>query len=545
MIPGAAAAWYEDRSAYVEGFSRPLWGLVPLWTGGHDIENFTDIYIKGITSGTDPESKEYWGDCHRADQRFVEMAAMAYGIIFTPEHIWEPLSDGAKSNFARWLGSINDNFVCDSNWLFFRILVNLALKKVNMPYSAELLEKDLNRIDEFYIGDGWYMDGVQQQKDYYVPFAIHFYSLIYVKVMENEDPERCARYRERAEKFGKQFIYWFADNGEALPYGRSLTYRFAQLAFWSACLINDIYPVELGVIKGIISRGLCRWFENDDIFDNGHILTVGYKYPSLLPAEHYNSPASPYWGMKTFAMLMLPDEHEFWSCDALPMPELDNAKCMKCADMIVRRRDGEVYAYPAGTHNNLGCGQIVSKYLKFAYSTLFGFNAMYSQLSLDECAPDNMLVFEADGMILVRRHNYSFSVSEDRIVSTWSPFKGIRVTTSVIPADEGHKRVHEITSNFECLAYECGYSAANRDEDKLECSGDNDSCTMENVFSYSSVRIDEVSGARVEGHKFIFASPNVNLIYRKCAVPSVRIRIPKGTSRIVSIIKAGKKETGE
>jgi hypothetical protein len=170
---------------------------------------------------------------------------------------------------------------------------------------------------------------------------------------------------------------------------------------------------------------------------------------------------------------------------------------------------------------------------------------MYSQLSLDECAPDNMLVFEADGMILVRRHNYSFSVSEDRIVSTWSPFKGIRVTTSVIPTDEGHKRVHEITSDFECLAYECGYSAANRDEDKLECSGDNDSCTMENTFSYSSVRIDEVSGARVEGHKFIFASPNVNLIYRKCAVPSVRIRIPKGTSRIVSIIKAGKKETGE
>lgn len=540
MIPGAAGAWYEDKAAYVEGFSRPLWGLVPLWAGGNDIEGFADIYAKGIAAGTDVESGEYWGECHRADQRFVEMAAMAYGMIFTPEKLWEPLDGDTKRNFARWLYQINEHFVCDSNWLFFRVLVNIALKKHNMPYSEELLKKDLDRFEDFYVGDGWYMDGVQQQKDYYIPFAIQFYSLVYVKAMENEDPERCARYRERAVKFGRQFIYWFADDGEALPYGRSLIYRFAQLSFWSACLIAEVYPVEIGVIKGILVRGFEEWFKNNDIFDNGHILSVGYKYPTLIIGEHYNSPASPYWSMKAFAMLMLNDDHEFWSCEALPMPELDKIKCMKCADMLVVRHEGEVYAYPAGTHNNLGCGQIVPKYLKFAYSTLFGFNAMRSQISLEECAPDNMLVFDMDGMMLVRRRNYSYSLNGDELTTKWSPMKGITVETTVIPFEGGHKRIHKITSDREYIAYECGCASANRDEDQLRTISGSNMCGMENAFSVNSVEITGTQNAHVEGIKHIFASPNVNLFYNRAAVPAVCVRIGKGQSVIESVIKAGK-----
>ena len=31
--------------------------------------------------------------------------------------------------------------------------------------------------DLTYLGDGWYQDGDSGQKDYYISFAIHFYSL--------------------------------------------------------------------------------------------------------------------------------------------------------------------------------------------------------------------------------------------------------------------------------------------------------------------------------------------------------------------------------
>lgn len=32
-------------------------------------------------------------------------------------------------------------------------------------------------------------------------------------------------------EFVKQFIYWFDEEGEAIPFGRSLTYRFSQVSF--------------------------------------------------------------------------------------------------------------------------------------------------------------------------------------------------------------------------------------------------------------------------------------------------------------------------
>ena len=189
------SAWYENLSADVEAFARPLWGLVPFWAGGGENETFEKLYITGITSGADKKNDGYWGDCHDKDQRFVEMAAFAYGLIFAPEKVWEPLTSTAKNNFEKWLYSINDKEVCDSNWTFFRVLVNVALKKVGRKYSQEQLDKDIARIDEFYLGNGWYIDGLHGQKDYYIGFAFHFYGLIYAVAMEDDDKERsCLLY---------------------------------------------------------------------------------------------------------------------------------------------------------------------------------------------------------------------------------------------------------------------------------------------------------------------------------------------------------------
>ena len=184
-------------------------------------------------------------------------------MIFAPEKVWEPLKSTAKNNFEKWLYSINDKEVCDSNWTFFRVLVNVALKKVGRKYSQEQLDKDIARIDEFYLGNGWYIDGLHGQKDYYIGFAFHFYSLIYAVAMENDDKERSDIYKERATEFAKTFIYWFDEDGEALPYGRSLTYRFAQAAFWGACIWADIRPFSLGVMKGILIRNIENWLSKN------------------------------------------------------------------------------------------------------------------------------------------------------------------------------------------------------------------------------------------------------------------------------------------
>ena len=110
------------------------------------------------------------------------------------------------------------------------------------------------RIEDFYLGDGWYSDGKTAQRDYYISFAMHFYSLIYAGVMKKEDPERAAVYIQRGEMFAQDFMWWFARSGEAIPYGRSLTYRFAQTAFWAALAFSGSEAVPWGILRGLISR---------------------------------------------------------------------------------------------------------------------------------------------------------------------------------------------------------------------------------------------------------------------------------------------------
>lgn len=522
-------AWYENVSGDMEAFARPLWGLVPLWAGGGEADEFVSLYNKGFAEGTKTGTENYWGECHDCDQRFVEMAAIAYGLMFAPEKLWTPLCDEAKDDLVQWLSTINDKAVCDSNWTFFRVLVNAALKKTGRPYDEECMKKDLARIDEFYLSNGWYKDGEQGQCDYYIAFAFHFYSLIYAIAMEKDDESRAKLYKSRAEEFAKDFIYWSDENGEFLPYGRSLTYRFAQCAFWGACVAADIRPFSLEVMKGIIARSLDAW-TSKNIFDTGGLLSVGYDYPNLLMAEHYNAHGSPYWGLKAYIFLMLPDDHEFWTAEAAPMPELEPLKIMGNNSQLVSRRNGKTVMYPIGSITDFSCGQIIPKYLKFAYSAHFGFNVMRSQLSLDESAPDSMLVFEVDGMIMVRCHFNGGSVENGKVIVNWSPFEGIDVKTVITPTESGHIRSHEINSQVDCTAYDAGFAVSSGDSDSLETSVDK-GAYAKNKFQQCSVTSDEGEGIIID------ASPNTNIRYPKTVIPAVKYEIKKGKTIVKTIIK--------
>ena len=48
------------------------------------------VYRKGLAVGTDPENPEYWGTTGEYDQCYVEMAAIACGILTAPEKLWTP-----------------------------------------------------------------------------------------------------------------------------------------------------------------------------------------------------------------------------------------------------------------------------------------------------------------------------------------------------------------------------------------------------------------------------------------------------------------------
>lgn len=528
---GVTATTYEQSTIRLEAFSRILWGLVPFWAGGGSDAVLEEIYQKGLTAGTDPDNPEYWGGFRAFDQRFVEMAAMAYGLILAPDKLWEPLTDKEKDNLADWLYGINEYELPICNWVLFAVLVNIALKKLGRKYDAVKLEKYLVGADSFYLGDGWYQDGDSGQKDYYISFAIHFYSLFYAKVMEAEDPERCEVYKERACLFAKQFIYWFDEDGAALPFGRSLTYRFSQVSFFSACLMAGIEPVSVGVMKGLIVRHFCDWMKKP-IFDRNDILTIGYAYPNLVMGERYNGPGSPYWALKTFAVLMLPDEHPFWRAEAEPLPKLDTQKALPYADMLIHRYANHVTAFVPGKYSPAGHGQIAAKYGKFAYDTRFAFSVAKSQYEVHEAAPDSMLAFFINGYVYVRRICEAFRVSEKEVYSRWIPYEGIMVESYIIPTEDGHIRKHKIISDRECEAYDCGF-AVEVDTAGEKQMQDGSMAAVENCYSACRVEAKGVTGDGI----VIFADPNTNLLHPMTRIPAVRYQIHQGENELTTEVK--------
>lgn len=532
LILGVTATNYDQKAIRLEGFSRPLWGLVPFWAGGGSAPELEEIYRKGLAAGTDPEGKEYWGGFHAFDQRFVEMAAISYGLILAPEKVWEPLSSREKDNLAAWLYGINEYELPICNWILFAVLVNVALKERGRKYDAEKLETYLNGADTFYLGDGWYQDGDSGQKDYYVSFAIHFYSLFYVRVMEKEDPDRCRVYRERAALFAKQFIYWFDENGAALPFGRSLTYRFSQVSFFSACLMAGVEPFPVDVMKGLIVRHLCDWMKKP-VFDRDNILTIGYGYPNLIMGERYNGPGSPYWALKTFAVLMLPDDHPFWTAEAAPMPALDEQKPLPYADMLIRRYKNHTAAFVPGKYSPSGHGQTPAKYGKFVYDTRFAVNVAKSNFEIHEAAPDSMLAFSIDGYVYVRRICEEFRVTEKEVYSRWLPYRGVQVESMIIPTAEGHMRKHIIESGIECDAYDCGF-AVEVDVEGEKLTQDKKTARAENNYCACSVSVICGDG---EG-TVITADPNTNLLHPMTRIPAICYHIHKGRNEIITEIKA-------
>ena len=295
------------------------------------------------------------------------------------------------------MSQINQHTLPKTNWLFFRVLVNVALRKCGREWDAETLASDLDAIDDCYLENGWYFDGYESQIDYYIPFAMHYYGLIYARVMEQEDPLRSETYKQRAVQFAQTFKDWFSIEGASIPFGRSLTYRFAQSAFWSALVFADVEALPWGQIKSLVLSNLRYWLRLP-IFSTEGILTIGYAYQNLNMAEGYNAPGSPYWAFKTLLLLGIKEDHPFWQTEEeapifLEKSVQHSARMIICHDSSNR----EVQAFTSGQRSHEHA-HAEAKYEKFVYSTTFGFSTPKGNLQLKQGAFDSCLALsECDG----------------------------------------------------------------------------------------------------------------------------------------------------
>ena len=529
----AAGAHFDRAAADLEGFARPLWGLAPLGAGSGDFRHW-DRYAEGLANGVDPKHPEYWGTVNGRDQRMVELAALGFALALVPEKIWEPLDQRARDNLVTYLKHARTFDYADNNWKFFRIFVDIALDRLGASFDRSLTETYLSELDGFYIGDGWYRDGNIRRIDHYIPFAMHFYGLIYSKLV---DDDRAERYRERAILFARDFRHWFAPDGATIPFGRSLTYRFACAGFWSALAFADVEALPWGEIKGLCLRHL-RWWADKPIAHRDGTLPIGFAYPNLLMSENYNSAGSPYWAFKAFLPLALPETHPFWAAEE-KAPENEPAIApQKHPGMVLMRSKADVVALSSGQENQqMRFG--AEKYSKFAYSARYGFSVESDERIFAGGAFDSMLAFSDDGLhYRVRETNEEAKLAGDTLYAKWSPYPDVTVETWLVPASPWHIRLHKIATPRPLQTAEGGFAIARRDFEADTLSSKAGAAYAIGQEDFSGI-LDLGSTIKREGIAQK-APPNTNLIASKTLVPQLRGTIPAGETILVSAVLAEK-----
>jgi hypothetical protein len=529
----ATGAIFDYPAAELEGFARPLWGIVPLAAGGYDFPHW-DLYRRGLANGTNPDHAEYWGDVSDRNQRLVELAAIGFALAMVPQHIWEPLSEADKEIVAAYLLAAREREFVDNNWKFFRVLIDLGLERVGVSFDTSKTHAYLDELEAFDIGDGWYRDGPVRRVDHYVPFAMHFYGLIYT-VLANGDEERKARLLQRSKRFASDIRHWFGPDGASLAFGRSQTYRFAAGGFWGGLAFADLEALPWPQVKGYYMRHI-RWWSKLPICERDGVLSIGYGYPNLLMSESYNSPCSPYWALKFFLPLALPGDHPFWAAEEAEPETFAEPVPLPKPGMVAFHTPGNVVILSSGQqHDKMRGAQ--EKYSKFVYSTRYAFNIEADDRHFAAASFDGMLGLSDDGVHFRTRETMEEAlIAGDLLYSRWRPWADVDIETWLVPRNPWHIRLHRIHTPRPLQTSEGGFAIEradfNRDrteegEGRAVCYGQAD----------TSAIVDLSTGIRRIGlcHQAI---ANTNLIHARTLVPQLRGAIATGETLLITACMA-------
>lgn len=529
----ASGAVFDRAAAELEGFARPLWGLAAAAMGGIDPDDWLPLYRQGLTHGTDPAHPEYWGEARPHDQRIVELAALAFALIVAGDRLWTPLPEPARTRVIACLAAARAQPVFDNNWHFFPVLIDLALRRLGAPGDDARVAAAFAGIDACHLGNGWYRDGPVPRVDHYAGFAFHFYSLLHARLAD--DPARRDIATGRARAFAPHFVHWFADDGAVLPFGRSLTYRFAAAAFWGACAFAGLEALPWGTMKALY-LGHLRWWSRQPIARRDGLLGVGYGYPDANMAESYNSAASPYWAFKVFLPLALPEDHPFWAADETPLPDRAGTVVAQAEPgFVIRHAPGHTVALAAGqSHPRLRGG--AEKYAKFAYATRYAFSVESGPARSEASAFDSMFALgDADGNWRVRESCVEARLHDDLLYAAWHPSHDVRVETWLYWDGPWQMRVHRIRSPRPLAAIEGGFCLPRPDgQGPFGTAGPGRAC-CESPDDFSGIA--DLAGSSRTG-RIHLPEPNTHLLFPRTILPRLGGTLPAGETRLATGVLA-------
>ncbi|AWW36977.1 DUF2264 domain-containing protein [Streptomyces cadmiisoli] len=359
-LPGEHTSRSGRLSDGLEGYARTL-----LLAAFRRDENVLERYAAGLAAGV----SGVWPRIEDRSQPLVEAASIALALRLTRELLWDRLDDAVRGRAAAWLSDALTARAWPCNWELFPVTVGGFLREIGHETRAcrTAVERGLERIEQWYLGDGWYTDGDGRKFDYYNGWAMHLYPVLHAWLEQDEG--LLDRYGDRLSRHLADHARLFGADGAPVLQGRSLTYRFATAApLWLGALTGRT-PLPAGTTRRLAS-GTLRYFLERGAVDERGLLTPGWHGPDETLLQDYSGPASPYWASKGFLGLLLPPGHEVWTATEAPGPTeaADAVTAVGPPNWLIQstRSDGLVRLHNHGSEDV----RYDPYYTRLAYSTV-------------------------------------------------------------------------------------------------------------------------------------------------------------------------------
>ena len=418
-LPGTHTSWSGQLSDGLEGYARTL-----LLAAFRRDETALERYAEGLAAGV----AGVWPTIEDRSQPLVEAASIALALRLTRPLLWDRLDEPVRQRAAAWLADALTAEAWPCNWELFPVTVGGFLQDIGYEVDAsrKAIDRGLSRIEDWYVGEGWYTDGDGRKFDYYNGWAMHLYPVLHAWLAD--DPHLLDLYGGRLERHLADYARLFGGDGAPMHQGRSLTYRFATTApLWLGALTGRT-PLSPGETRRLAS-GALRYFLDRGAVDDQGLLSLGWHGPNEAVLQGYSGPASPYWASKGFLGLLLPPDHEVWTAVEEPGPaeRADAVTPVAPANWLLQSTssDGLVRLHNHGSEDV----RYDPYYTRLGYSTVTEPSSSY----------DNSVIVGGDPS---RTEIVPLGVGEGWVASRHTAASGARVVSLVVAEGAVEVRAH-------------------------------------------------------------------------------------------------------
>ena len=319
----------DKRVTYMECFGRLMAGLAS-WLSlpdddtaeGKQRKQLREWALKSYAQSVDPESKDYllW---RKEGQPLVDAAYIAESFLRGYDALWVPLDDLTKQRYIAEFQQLRRVDPPYTNWLLFSSTVECFLKKEGAQTDYYRITSALRKVDEWYVGDGWYSDGEDFAFDYYNSFVIHPMYVECLEVMTNGGKQNIWNVKggnfpnalKRMQRFGMILERFVSPEGTFPVFGRSITYRTGVLQPLALLSLRGWLPKELpaGQVRAAMTAVIQRMFGDNRNFNAEGYLTLGFNGSQPNISDWYTNNGSLYLASLAFLPLGLPADAPFWT----------------------------------------------------------------------------------------------------------------------------------------------------------------------------------------------------------------------------------------